>query len=115
MRWLDGITDSINGHEFEQVLGDNELQGSLACSIPWGRKELDMAEQLNNNTGKGDFMVSMRIGVKTICKRKKLNQSLLKQKRFKHWGELVEKKWRTLEEHFSMLLGQHGFVFSNCC
>ena len=115
MRWLDGITDSINGHEFEQVLGDNELQGSLVCSIPWGRKELDMAEQLNNNTGKGDFMVSMRIGVKTICKRKKLSQSLLKQKRFKHWGALVEKKWRTLEEHFSMLLGQHGFVFSNCC
>ena len=36
MRWLDGITDSVNGHEFEQVPGDNELQGSLACCIPWG-------------------------------------------------------------------------------
>ena len=22
MRWLDGITDSINGHEFEQIPGE---------------------------------------------------------------------------------------------
>ena len=47
MRWLDGITD--DGHEFEQTLGDGEGQGSLACCNPWGRKELDMTEQLNNN------------------------------------------------------------------
>ena len=48
MRYLDGITDSI-GHEFEQVPGDGEGQGSLACCIPWGRKESDTTEQLNNN------------------------------------------------------------------
>ena len=29
MRWLDGITDSINGHESEQTLGDSEGQRSL--------------------------------------------------------------------------------------
>ena len=38
----------INGHEFEQTSGDSEGQGSLACCSPWGRKELDMTEQLNN-------------------------------------------------------------------
>ena len=27
-------------------------QGSLACCSPWGRKESDTAEQLNNNNGK---------------------------------------------------------------
>ena len=50
MRWLDGI----NGHEFEQALGDGEGQGSLVCCSPWGHKELDSTEQLknNNNTGK---------------------------------------------------------------
>ena len=37
----------LNGHEFEQVLGDGEWQGSVACCSPWGRKELDMAEWLN--------------------------------------------------------------------
>ena len=35
MRWLDVITDSCNGHEFEQTPGDSEGQGSLACCIPW--------------------------------------------------------------------------------
>ena len=48
MRWLGGIADSI-GHEFEQTLGDGEGQGSLVCCSPWGFKELDMTEQLNNN------------------------------------------------------------------
>ena len=46
-RWLDGIT--VNGHEFEQALGDGEGQGSLACCSPWGWKESDTTEQLNNN------------------------------------------------------------------
>ena len=36
----------LNGHEFEQALGDGEGQGSLACYSPWGRKQL--TEQLNN-------------------------------------------------------------------
>ena len=39
----------LNGHEFEQAPGDNEGQGSLACCSPWGHKELDTTEQLNNN------------------------------------------------------------------
>ena len=44
MRWLDGI----NEHEFEQTPGDGEGQGSLVCCSPWGHKELDMTERLNN-------------------------------------------------------------------
>ena len=36
----------LNGHEFEQTLGDGEGQGSLACSSPWGHKELGTTEQL---------------------------------------------------------------------
>ena len=31
----------LNGHEFEQILGDVEGQASLACFIPWGLKESD--------------------------------------------------------------------------
>ena len=38
----------LNGHEFEQALGAGEGQGSLVCSSPWGHKELDMIEGLNN-------------------------------------------------------------------
>ena len=32
----------LNGYEFEKTLGDSQEQGSLACFIPWGHKELDM-------------------------------------------------------------------------
>ena len=38
-----------NGHEFEQTLEDGEGQGSLACCSPWGHKQSDSIEQLNNN------------------------------------------------------------------
>ena len=31
----------LNGHEFEQTLGNGEGQGSLVCCSPWGCKELD--------------------------------------------------------------------------
>ena len=31
---------SINGHEFEQTLGDGEGQGSLACPSPKSRIQL---------------------------------------------------------------------------
>ena len=39
----------LNGHEFRQKVGDSEGLGSLACCSPWGCKQLDMTEQLNNN------------------------------------------------------------------
>ena len=38
--------DSI---EFEQTLGDGKGQGSLAWCSPWGHKESDTTEPLNNN------------------------------------------------------------------
>ena len=40
----------LHGHELEQAPGDGEGQGSLACCSPWGRKESDTTERLNNNS-----------------------------------------------------------------
>ena len=37
-----GWHHQLNGHEFEQTLGDSEGQGSLMCCSPGGGKELDM-------------------------------------------------------------------------
>ena len=42
-----GWHHQLNGHEFEQALGDGEGQGNLACCSPWGCKESDTTEQLN--------------------------------------------------------------------
>ena len=39
----------LNGYESEQVPGVCDGQGSMACSSPWGRKESDTTERLNNS------------------------------------------------------------------
>ena len=39
----------LNGHEFEQTLEDSGRQRSMVCCSPWGCKESDTTEQLNNN------------------------------------------------------------------
>ena len=41
-----GWYHQLNGHEFQQALGDHEGQGNLACCSPWGHKKLGMTEQL---------------------------------------------------------------------
>ena len=46
MRWLDGITDSMD-MSFEWALGVGDEQGSWVCFSPWGRKELNTTERLN--------------------------------------------------------------------
>ena len=44
-----GWHHQLDGHEFEQALGDGEEQESLVSYSPWGHKESDMTEQLNKN------------------------------------------------------------------
>ena len=55
-----GLRHRLNGHEFEQTLGDSEGQGSLACCSPWGCKELGMTEQLNNYNKNDVFLFLMK-------------------------------------------------------
>ena len=44
-----GWHHQLNGHEFEQALGDSKGQGRLVCCSPRGRKELAATWGLNNN------------------------------------------------------------------
>ena len=39
-----GWHHQLNGHEFEQTLGDSKGQGSLVCCSLWGGKESDTTE-----------------------------------------------------------------------
>ena len=48
----------LNGHEFEQTPGDGEGQEGLVCCSPWGHKERDKTEQLNDNNG--TFLVTLK-------------------------------------------------------
>ena len=64
----DKITGShhrLNGHEFEQTLGDGEGQRSLACCSPWGHKESDTTRQLNSNDSPKAAQL-VRSGVETL-------------------------------------------------
>ena len=45
MRWLDGLTDSMD--IFEQAPGVGDGQGGLACCSPWDCKESDMTASLS--------------------------------------------------------------------
>ena len=43
-----GWYHQIDGHEFGQALGVDDGQRGLACCSPWGRKESDTTELLND-------------------------------------------------------------------
>ena len=47
MRWLDGITDSMDMSLSKLQPRVVDEKGGLACGSTWGHKELDMTEQLN--------------------------------------------------------------------
>ena len=45
-----GLTeDEMKGHKFEQDIGVGDGKGSLVYCSPWGGRELDKTERLNNN------------------------------------------------------------------
>ena len=48
MRWLDGITNSMD-LSLDKLRGVGDGQGGLACCSSWGHKELDTTERLNWN------------------------------------------------------------------
>ena len=52
-----GCHHRLDKHEFEQAPGFGDGQGSLACCRPWGHKESDTTEGLNNNRQPGGILL----------------------------------------------------------
>ena len=62
--WMASLTD---GHEFEQMPGVVDGQGSLACCSTWGCKESDTTERLNwTKVWKTDGYVEKTIFISTV-------------------------------------------------
>ena len=83
----DGWMASLKGREFEQTPGDGEGQGILVCCSPWGPKESDTTERLNNKewreqagAAKRKFLKSVKVGKNKgklilLCKYSRLSLS----------------------------------------
>ena len=61
MRWLDGITDSMDMSLSKLWETVKEGQRSLACCSSWGYKEADMIERLKNDNNDNNIK-----GIETI-------------------------------------------------
>ena len=58
MRWLEGITDSVDTslNKLQEIVGEG--LGSLACCSPWGGKDSDTTEGQNINKRQQNFDIS---------------------------------------------------------
>ena len=63
MRWLDGVTDSMDMSLSKLQVGDG--QGGLECCSSWGRKESDTTERLN---GLKMFFLLIKLEINTQVK-----------------------------------------------
>ena len=104
---IDSWQHWLNGHEFEQTLGDNDGQESLVCCSSWDHKESDMTEWLNNNS-------------KTWCR--KIRSSPLSQRLEHRWAAFTlqhekEFSWTFLGFCVSKMRisSSHFMVTSNIC
>ena len=73
----------LSGHEFERTPGDREGHGSLACCSPWGHKEWDTTEQLNNKFTLWNIMQSIK-WVNVSARTDSKNTMLKKERDFQN-------------------------------
>ena len=67
-----GWDHQLNGQKLEETPGDGEGQGNLAHCSPWGFKELDTTQQLNNNNNNIPLIRKTYNFKLFSCKRSKL-------------------------------------------
>ena len=88
MRWLDGITDSME--ELEQTLGDSEGQGSLACCSSWGHKSWTwLSDWTTMWAGLSHMVFLVLIGLTPYMDAQPLDEPGLAGLGWPHWGWFV--------------------------
>ena len=123
-----GWHHQLNGHEFEQTPGDSEGQGNLACCSPWGHKESDTTEWLNNNSHT-IFRLNRPKGKKMLIIFSISLEELLIKLKFHSWLKIPNeirlcksvklfstyklKTFLRLDE--SYVLGQNSLPSAGCC
>ena len=95
VRWLDGITDSVD-MSLSKLLGAGDGQGCLACCSPRGLKESDMTERLNSNRNSAS-------GKEPACQCRRL-----KKLGFDPWVRKIPWKWRWQSNPVFLPGGSHG-------
>ena len=105
MRWLDGITDSMD-MSFSKLREFDDGQGSLACCSPWGRKESDTTELLNWTELCTFFWQSTGFSGDTAVKKLPANQC--RRRRFNSSAGKIP--WRRAWQFTPVFLpgGSHG-------
>ena len=66
-----GWHHQLDRHEFEQALGDGDGQGILVCCSPWGHRESDTIEWLNNNNKRKQIIIHTPKKSSVINKKRK--------------------------------------------
>ena len=97
----------LNGHEFEQALGDGEGKRNLMCCSLWGRKESDTTEWLN--------WTKLRPGsLEAELETRILVQSLMKEQGRRHqvrcgfmWALASAPSWEELWSQRCSVLSAH--------
>ena len=85
----------LNGHEFEQTLGDGEGQGSLTCCCPWGCKESTWPSDWTATVTTNDLTIPLlSINSKKIKTVEKIFVLLCSEWHYLHAG----KNWRQEEK-----------------
>ena len=105
----------LDGHKFEQALEDGEVQGSLMCCSPWGRKELDTTERLKN------YVILNEWKLKAFpLKGKKLNKNVhfchfCSKLYWKFWPEWLGKKKKNKAPRLAAPLWLPTMDPGKCC